>query len=180
MKNFYMGRPLIRSLVVLLVSLISSQIARWWFFHALQFPAALHVLWCRHSLHGAKSIMMQPPFCRSYCLYYPVASGWLSNGWAGSPCSRLASVNPGLMWYRLALPARIGLFVFVSGFWVWFLIPAPGSFRSRSSAPPGLGFCLVVCSRLCPHEVTSGKALAYLVGAGALVALATVSLCFCL
>lgn len=114
MKNFYMGRPLIRSLVVLLVSLISSQIARWWFFHALQFPAALHVLWCRHSLHGAKSIMMQPPFCRSYCLYYPVVSGWLSNGWAGSPCSRLASVNPGLMWYRLALPARIGLFVFLS------------------------------------------------------------------
>ena len=44
MKNFYMGRPLIRSLVVLLVSLISSQIARWWFFHALQFLAALHVL----------------------------------------------------------------------------------------------------------------------------------------
>ena len=52
--------------------------------------------------------------------------------------------------------------------------------KKLKKAPPGLGFCLVVCSRLCPREVISGKALAYLVGACALVALATVSLCFCL
>lgn len=98
----------------------------------------------------------------------------------GAPCFRVASwiVVAGV--YRLALPARIVLFVFVFRFWVWFLIPAPGSLRLRFSAPPGLGCFVVVCSRLCPRAMISGKALAYLVGAGALVALATASPCLCL
>lgn len=99
----------------------------------------------------------------------------------GAPCFRVASwiVVAGV--YRLALPARIVLFVFVSGVLGW--VPDPcARFRSAhaSRAPPGLGCYLVVCSRLCPRAMISVRARLYLFGAGALVALATASPCLCL
>lgn len=80
----------------------------------------------------------------------------------GAPCFRVASwiVVAGV--YRLALPARIVLFVFVSGVLGW--VPDPcARFRSAhaSRAPPGLGCCLVLTCRPCPRAMISVRARLY-------------------
>lgn len=65
-------------------------------------------------------------------------------------------------------------------FCLWVLGWVPDScarFRSAhaSRAPPGLGCCLVLTCRPCPRAMISVRARLYLVGACALVALATAS-----